>query len=153
MTPREADTLAVKITQSWPASKIPTAVWAEDIADLDAGHTGTAIVRLRRTLDRPPTIAELRHEVHTMTPRPPGPRMPTDNEVRSFIEHVSHRVTQAAHGNEPARAEVERWIAAANGRGFAAAILGPRLRTQLAAALQGHEDEFTPLNATEEHAA
>ena len=59
MTPAAAETLAVKISQTWPKGP-PVDVWAEDITDLDEGAAGTAFVKLRREAQYPPTIAQFR---------------------------------------------------------------------------------------------
>lgn len=147
MTPTEADQLALKITQSWPSTRIPATTWAEDIADLDAGYTGTAIVQLRRTLDRPPTIAELRSAVTRMTPRPITGTV-IGNGI-SFHDHLSARIWQAVdQHNHGARAEVEQWIAAHNGTGFGANVLGPKMRRTVATAIAElcEPSPFSPLD-------
>lgn len=59
MTPAAAETLAVKISQTWPKGP-PVDVWVEDITDLDEGAAGTAFVKLRRESQYPPTIAQFR---------------------------------------------------------------------------------------------
>lgn len=50
MTPAAAESLAVRISQTWPKSP-PVDVWAEDLAQLDEGTAGTAYARLRREID------------------------------------------------------------------------------------------------------
>lgn len=57
MTTTEAREYAVKLTESWPdRSGVQLDVWVSEFRPLDAGTVGTAIVRLRRDLDRPPTV-------------------------------------------------------------------------------------------------
>lgn len=65
MTPHAAETLAVKISQTWPRSA-PVDVWVEDLADLDEGAAGTTFIRLRRELQHPPSIAQFRTAVRAL---------------------------------------------------------------------------------------
>lgn len=58
MTPTEARDLAVKLTASWPRDPgVDISTWIDELLPLDPGTAGTAIVRMRRDLERPPTIA------------------------------------------------------------------------------------------------
>jgi hypothetical protein len=58
MTNTEARDLAVKLTASWPRDPgVDISTWIDEIRVLDPGTVGTTIVRLRRDLERPPTIA------------------------------------------------------------------------------------------------
>lgn len=75
MTRDETTMLTRKILESWPDCRIPAATWAEELADLDAGTVGTALVRMRRELDKPPTIATLHNycrALHTPANTPAG---------------------------------------------------------------------------------
>lgn len=58
MTVDEAEDLAVRITRTWPAMRVPADEWREVLADLDVGTSGTAYIRLRNEQPRPPSIAE-----------------------------------------------------------------------------------------------
>lgn len=75
MTPAQAETLAVKICQTWTRVP-PVDVWVEDLLDLDEGAAGTALMRLRREAEHAPTIAKFRATVRSLhttdggTPRP-----------------------------------------------------------------------------------
>lgn len=66
MTPAEAAVLADKLKSSWPSSKITPEVWAEELLPLDAGRVGTAIVRLRRELEHPPSIVRFLQEYRAL---------------------------------------------------------------------------------------
>lgn len=52
----EASNLATRISQTWPRG-LNTSVWEDEMQHLDAGRAGTAIERLRRTEQHPPSIA------------------------------------------------------------------------------------------------
>jgi len=57
MTETEARDLAVRLTASWPNYPgVDISTWIDELRPLDAGTAGTAIVRLRRELERPPSI-------------------------------------------------------------------------------------------------
>ena len=56
----EAKRLAIRIINSWQGG--PTIdEWISELTDMDAGTAGTTFVRLRRDLERPPTIARFWH--------------------------------------------------------------------------------------------
>lgn len=58
MTPAEAESTAQRIHSSWPGQRqLSLETWVEELLELDYGTAGTALVRLRRDLDHPPTIA------------------------------------------------------------------------------------------------
>lgn len=66
--------LASRIADTWPGGQ-PESAWAEELAHLDEGTAGAAYVRLRRTLDRAPTIARFLVEyrqLHTTSTAPPA---------------------------------------------------------------------------------
>lgn len=72
MTGPEARDLAARLATSWPGhAGISAETWDEELRDLDAGTAGTTLVRLRRELERPPSIARFHatyralHTAHT----------------------------------------------------------------------------------------
>lgn len=76
MTPDRANDLASRIARTWPTNKIDVLDWAEVLIDLDEAAATTAFVRLRRTEDKPPTIAGFCRAVDAVDHRPVGHREP-----------------------------------------------------------------------------
>jgi len=68
----QARELAARIVSTWAGG--PTAeVWIEELVPLDAGAAGTAFVRLRRELERAPSIKRFLdryHSLHTASTDP-----------------------------------------------------------------------------------
>lgn len=75
MTEAEARQLYVKMAASWPPDHrgVAAEVWIEILQELEAGTAGTAVIRLRDELDRPPTIHQFKqryYALHTPTNDP-----------------------------------------------------------------------------------
>jgi GAF domain-containing protein len=75
MTHNEAAQLATRISQTWPRG-LQTVVWEEELAQLDAGRAGTAIERLRRLEQHPPSIARFYAEYHAIQSHDASTRPP-----------------------------------------------------------------------------
>jgi len=71
MTPTERAALVDKIAATWPGGPEPQ-VWADELALLDAGRAGATFVRLRRRLDRAPSIAAFLREYNGLDTAPPA---------------------------------------------------------------------------------
>lgn len=79
MTRDDAAVVVGKLTAYWPQARIPGAgidAWAEDLRSVRYEAACTALVRLRRRLDRPPTIAQFLAEVRQLDTARPAERTP-----------------------------------------------------------------------------
>jgi hypothetical protein len=75
----DAHTTAIRMTTWWPNARWPGAtidMWTEELQAFAEGPVNTALVRLRQTLDQPPTVAQLRKAVADLDTTRPGPRTP-----------------------------------------------------------------------------
>lgn len=72
MMKHEAEQLAVRISQSFPNSRMPADIWIEELLGLHERQAETTLKNLRRRLTHAPSIREFVEEYRSLTLDEPG---------------------------------------------------------------------------------